>query len=119
MTEEPMQDNTMNETEPAKVFDYAKIVADALTHSFDYTDTRGRAPPIQLKKKSAEELMAQAEAESDNDGDDDDAGIVEVHESIGERSIRTLTNVPMIHAFNMAEARLEIEAAAAAAKKNG
>ncbi|KAF1770230.1 hypothetical protein GCK72_002048 [Caenorhabditis remanei] len=98
----------MNETvsseESPKVFDYAKIVADKLNIPFDYKKAYGRQPAIQLKKKTYDELVAQVENDSD---DNDDEELVELHPSVKERCIKTLTNVPIVHAFNMAESRLE------------
>ncbi|ULU13408.1 hypothetical protein L5515_002193 [Caenorhabditis briggsae] len=103
--EEPVHQTTMNETEDApKVFDYAKIVAEKLNIPFDYKKAYGRQPAIQLKKKTYEELLAQVEHDDSDDSDDEEP--VELHASVKERSLKLLTNIPIVHAFNMAETRL-------------
>ncbi|CAL2027598.1 unnamed protein product [Caenorhabditis brenneri] len=109
--EEPVQqtteDNEAVSPEAPKVFDYASIVAERLNKPFDYKKAYGRQPAIQLRKKTFDELLTQIEqGDSKEDSDSDDDEPIEVHASVGERSIKTLTNVPIVHAFNMAESHL-------------
>uniref|UniRef100_A0A8R1EEX7 ANK_REP_REGION domain-containing protein n=2 Tax=Caenorhabditis japonica TaxID=281687 RepID=A0A8R1EEX7_CAEJA len=106
MMEEPVNSaDNIGETAP-KVFDYAKIVAEHLNVPFDYKNTFGRQNQCQLRKKTPSELFEQAQ-NGDNSDDSDDDDIINLHESVGEISLKTLTSVPMVRAFNLAEKRLE------------
>lgn len=55
---------------------------------FDYKNAHCQ-PAIQLNKKSYEEILAQLEEISDESDDDDDE-LIELHASVGERSMKLM-----------------------------